>query len=539
MSVLLVPSGDAGPSLGDLVADWMEASLVHGPGDLRGQPYRLDDEKRAILWRCYEVWPPDHPEAGRRRFRRAAISLRKGSAKTELGAAIAAAELAPDAPVRFTGWERVKGAPVPVGGPVTNPYIPMLAYTEEQSSDLAYAALVVMLSEGPLADLFDFTLERVMRRTGDGKALALANAPDARDGALTTFELFDETHRLTLPRQREAHRTMLANLPKRKLADPWALEVTTAPAPGEGSVAEQTMEYARQVADGTIADARLFFFHRQASETHDLTTPEGVRAAVIEASGPTASWSDIDGIAGQWNDPTADRTYLARVWLNQLVKPSQAAFDAVRFGELKRAAYLPAEGAAITLGLDGSKSGDWTALVGTEVATGFQWPIGIWDPKDFGGEIPRTMVDAAVDEAMTTWSVARFYCDPPYWREELAAWSGRYGEDVVMPWETYRSRPMGSAVRDYEVAIASGALSWGGTDPRFAASLGNCHRRDLAVRDDKGARLWTVGKERGDSPHKIDPTVAAILSWQARMGCIAAGALVVAEPVTVEFIPFE
>ena len=45
-------------SLGPLVALWMEQSLVHGPGDRRGQPYRLGNEKKALLSRIYEIWPP-------------------------------------------------------------------------------------------------------------------------------------------------------------------------------------------------------------------------------------------------------------------------------------------------------------------------------------------------------------------------------------------------------------------------------------------------------------------------------------------------
>ena len=52
--------------------------------------------------------------------------------------------------------------------------------------------------------------------------------------------------------------------------------------------------------------------------------------------------------------------------------------------------------------------------------------------------------------------------------------------------------------------------------------FGTAQRRDLAVRDDKGERLWTIQKERPDSPHKIDAAVAAILSWEARTGAIAA-----------------
>ncbi len=70
---------------------------MHGPGDLRGQPAQLDDEKRALVYRMYEIYPPEHPEAGRRRFKRVALSLAKGLAKTEFTAWISAAELRPDA----------------------------------------------------------------------------------------------------------------------------------------------------------------------------------------------------------------------------------------------------------------------------------------------------------------------------------------------------------------------------------------------------------------------------------------------------------
>jgi phage terminase large subunit-like protein len=135
-----------------------------------------------------------------------------------------------------------------------------VAYTEEQSEDLAYGALRVILELSDVAEDFDIGLERILRKGGDGKAVALATAPDARDGARTTFQHFDETHRFTLPRLVQAHRAMLANIPKRRLADAWSLETTTAPEPGTGSVAEATMNYAKAVAVGTITDSRLFFY---------------------------------------------------------------------------------------------------------------------------------------------------------------------------------------------------------------------------------------------------------------------------------------
>jgi hypothetical protein len=262
---------DPWPTLGPLVCEFIEENLVFGPGDLRGQPAVIDDEKKALIWRMYEVYPQGHALAGRRRFKRVGLSLAKGLAKTEFAAWIAACELHYEAPVRCIGFDK-RGNPI--GGPVTDPYIPMVAYTEEQSDELAYGALKAILEESPIRDDFDIGIERIMRWHGDGKAVSLSSSPSARDGARTTFQLADETHWWTNPKLIKAHQTMMANLPKRKLSDAWALEVTTAPELGSGSVAESTMDYARTIKEGRIKDSRLFYFHRQASDEHDLDTEE-------------------------------------------------------------------------------------------------------------------------------------------------------------------------------------------------------------------------------------------------------------------------
>jgi hypothetical protein len=522
MTVLMVPPiTDEWPTLGPQVCDFIEGYLVFGPGDLRGQPARLDDEKRALVYRMYEVYPQGHPQAGRRRFKRAALSLRKGRAKSEFAAWIAACELHQHGPVRCDGWDAY-GRPVGVG--VTDPYVPLVAYTEEQSDELVYGALRVILSYSSLADDFDIGMERILRKGGDGKAVSLATAPDARDGARTTFQVFDETHRFTLPRLRMAHRTMMANIPKRKLSDAWSLETTTAPAPGEGSVAEDTMDYARQVADGKIADSRLFFFHRQASDLHDLTTPEGVRAAVLEASGPVAVWSDIEGIVEQWQDPTADRSYLERVWLNRLVRASDRAFDALRWKELALPDYAPPDGDMITIGFDGSRYHDATGLVATHVESGYQWVLGVWEHPHgvTEWEVPVDEVEAAVEEAFMRWDVWRMYADPPYWETYVAKWAGQYGDKRVLEWWTNRVRPMAYAVKSYANAIISGELTHDG-NPHFARHIGNACRRILTLRDENGMALWTIYKERPDSPHKIDLAMAAALSWEARNDALASG----------------
>lgn len=511
------------PTLGPQVCDWMEAELCFGPGDLLGQPLVLDDEKRALIYRMYEVFPQTHELGGRRRFRRCAISLRKGLAKTELAALIAAAELHPDAPVRCVGWKNKK----PIGGPVRDPFVVLVAYTEEQSDELAYGALKAILEESACGKDFDIGLERIMRKDGHGKAVSLSSSPNARDGARTTWQCFDETHRHTLPRLKQAHQTMMANLPKRKLADAWALEITTAPEPGAGSIAEATMDYAKQVADGAIADANLFFFHRQASDEHDLTTREGARAAVVEASGAAAVWSDIDGVVNLWSDPTTDRAYWERVWCNRLVQGSSQAFDVLQWNKLAKSRTVP-DGSLITLGFDGAMFHDSTGLVATEVKTGYQWTIAVWERPVNASEwqVPTADVDAKVRETFRRYQVWRLYADPPYWQAWIAQWAGdpAMGSERVIEWWTNRRKPMTYALEAFNSAILESTISHAG-DPVMTKHLGNSRKHELNEKDEQGKAMWLIRKERPDSPHKIDLAMAAVLSWEARNDAIAAGAI--------------
>lgn len=83
--LLVVPGPDPEPwpTLGPQVCDFIEERGVYGPGSLQGQPYVIDPEFRAFLYRSHEVYPKGHPWAGRRRFKRVGLSVRKGLAKTE------------------------------------------------------------------------------------------------------------------------------------------------------------------------------------------------------------------------------------------------------------------------------------------------------------------------------------------------------------------------------------------------------------------------------------------------------------------------
>ncbi|GAB3817695.1 hypothetical protein [Micromonospora zhanjiangensis] len=77
-------------------------------------------------------------------------------------------------------------------------------------------------------------------------------------------------------------------------------------------------------------------------------------------------------------------------------------------------------------------------------------------------------------------------------------------------------------MRAYKTAQTSGAVTHRG-DGDLARHIGNARRGDLKILDDDDTPLWTIYKERPDSPLYIDLAMAGCLSWQARLDAMAKG----------------
>lgn len=538
--LLVVPGPDPEPwpTLGPQVCSLIEETAVYGPGSLQGMPYVIDPEFRAFIYRAFEVFPKGHPWEGRRRFKRVGLSVRKGLAKTEKMALLAYAELHPDGPTRFDGWD---ASGEPVGRPVRAPYIPMLAVTVEQVEELAYGALTYIIENGTDAELFDVSQERIVRLDdhgrADGKAVPLANSPGGRDGARTTMNCFDEPHRLYLPRQLEAHSTMDANLPKRPLDDPWSLYVGTAGELGQGSVAEQIHTEAEQIRDGKIERPDLFYLYRTDDGGHDLKVKAERIAAVAEATGPAGEFGpgQFDEIASKWDRPKADGAYLERVWLNRWVKSGRQAFDTKRWSQLQFVGGIPdgkprgriPKGAKVGVGFDGARRRDSVGFVITDLATGTQELAAQWErplgPEGEDWEVPEDEVNQAADEIFSGYRVWRLYADPPYWVTEVGAWAGKH-QGRVEEWWTNRFKTAAFAVRAYQEAMASGAVGWTAEDPLhadFARHIANAGQVRTNFVDDEGEPLFILGKIHPD--RKFDFAMAGMLSWQAYLDAVKAG----------------
>ena len=536
MATLVVPRFDGltpNPSLGYWVCEFIEKRCVFGPGSLEGQQARLDDEKRGLIYSFYEIHPEDHPMGGNRVYDRCSVELRKGVAKTELAAWVTYAELHPEGPVRFNGWDDY-GRPLR-GRAVRGPYIPMLATAEEQVQELAFGVLKWIVEHSEDWHMFDSTLERIIRLgpsgTNDGMAVPVSNAPSTRDGARTSFQHFDEPHQITLPRQRAAVETMLENLHKRQLETPWALYTSTAGSPGQGSVQEDVRNEAELMNEGRAPDSSLFFFSRWASvDDHpDLSTVEKRVEAIKDATGPVGEWGkgQFLRIAKDYERVGVDRAFWERVWLNRWRKSSTGAYNVKKAKELALDEVIPRDG-FVGLGFDGARRKDATAIVITEIFTGRQQLVAIWErPEDAKEwECPVGEVLDKMDEVFRYYEVWRAYCDPPYWVEQVSHWAGKW-PDQVAEWWMNQQRKAAYMARAYGEAIDGGHLHVCGTaDQRqdLLRHIGNTGRKELKINDDEGQPLWILQKQDGQEQNKIDACAAGNLSWQAKLDAVAAGA---------------
>lgn len=300
-------------SLGDVVAEWIEATCCHGPGDVYGEAVRLTPEEHAFLEAAYAI----DRETGRRMIDTAGYSRRKGTRKSELGAWLVCAETVGPSRAYLDAGE-------PVARPPHDPAVICAATTEDQG-DLVYGAFRAIVKASPvLAPMFDVGLEVTYLVDQPGKVeLIQSRNAAALDGARPTFEVGDESH-LWLPMLHETYATLRRNLRKRRQAQPWVFLPTTAYGKGQESIAE-LLHTAAGVKSGQTVVGRLLFDHREASRKWDLEDPTQLRLAIEEAGGD-AHWSDVESIAADHDEATSPVWEFRRYWLNQPSEPDEESW---------------------------------------------------------------------------------------------------------------------------------------------------------------------------------------------------------------------
>lgn len=549
---------DKNRSLGLLAVWFIETFVQHGRGDITGQFVEYGDEYAGFIIDCYAL-----DKKGKRLYNSAFFSRPKGADKSGLAAALCLFEAF--GPCRFDGWaeggetftflgQTYEYSPgEPMGRTITQPIIRILA-TEEGQTGNVYDSVYFNLThdDAPLNALVkgygvDAGLTRVKLPDG-GSIQPMSSGAASKDGGLETFVVFDESHLYNNPRLREMHNTVTQNLSKRKaIADPWYIETTTMYQPGQESVAEQTYDLADLIQEGRTRRKRLLFDHRW-GELGDGLPLEGeseedyearVYAAFEEAYGETAFYNEIPAKVDDFFDPRKKQANIRRFFLNAITEADNAWLSIIewnsiglkdRFRAAKKSGekfswHPPRKGEKITLGFDGARSDDATALIACRIADGYTWPVLIEEPPDSEEAddwvVDQHKVDKYVRATFAKFDVVGFFADPPYWQDYIEAWAKDFGDKVTvkagrdMPFHFYTNnhKMQAMAVERAHTAIVTRQITHS-NDPQFTRHVRNARVWEKSTGD-------VIGKDKRGSKNKMDAAVAMVLALEARARYIA------------------
>lgn len=492
-------------TLGPVVTDWIQRHCVIPDGPHMGEPFVLTDEMVAFVNNFYAV----DVKAQRWAFPRGAQLMRPQKwGKGPFSAALICAEAAgPVLPVFDENGELVSGRAW------DTPWIQVTAVSEDQTANVFRALLpMIQLSDSLNMEIADTGLTRV-NLPGGGYIEPVTASARSRLGQRITFAVQDEVHSWV----QTNGGLQLADNQRRNLAGMGGrfIETTNAYDPVENSVAQRTFEN----EPGVLLDDR--------EPVAGSVRNKRERRKVLKQVYGDSWWVDLDRIEDEIDALVShgDGAQAERFFLNRKIASEGAAFDVEAFKKLAKAKYRPAQGAVVVMGVDGARHDDAIAVVATEVKTGFQWVVKVIErPEGAGDDYEHDLneVDGAVSEVFGEFNVWRMYCDP-HWLELLVEkWQNRYGQKVVLEWLTNAPRKIGWAVRNYQQAIGAGDLSHDGSDV-LVRHVANARKKMLNVRDDDERLMHTLSKVAYRSALKIDAAMAAVVSWEARGDCIAAG----------------
>jgi phage terminase large subunit-like protein len=520
------PEGLPERTLGWQVLQWTADYLLQPDGPNAGEPWRFTPEQaRFVLW-WYAI-----DERGRFLYRYGMFRRMKGHGKDPLGAALCCVEFI--GPCRFGGWK-------PNGEPKVTPHSAAWIQTAAVSRDQTRNTMTLfpgMISRKAIEEYsVEIGKEIIYAHQGRCRIEAVTSSARSLEGQRTSFTLKNETHHWH--KNNEGHDMSAAiarNAAKSRDGSSRVLAISNAHGLGEDSDAERDHTAFRS---GKAADT--LYDSLEAPEGLDLDNDDDLREGLLAARGDS-DWLDVDRLMSEIRDPRTTESVARRFYLNQIHASDERAFDMAAWSRNVRephqvvngvvqSTYMPAAGALITLGFDGSRGEDATAIVGTEVSTGFQWLAGLWEkpPNRPDWEVSRAEVDARIRELKATYNVWRLTGDKWDWDETFDRWRGDFGknsrnEDVVIPYPQNAQR-QAAMIMPYADAIANGDLTHSG-DPRYTRHVGNAIRKAVAGPSEDGFPLWRIYKEHWQSPNKIDAAQAGGMSWHGRLSAIAAGVL--------------
>lgn len=509
-------------SLGWGIFNWWATYVKTPGGDHAGTAFMPTMEQvRFILW-WYAV-----DENGKYTYRNGVFRRMKGHGKDPLAAAIALAELC--GPVAFSGFDKNGD---PVGKPRHAAWIQIVAVSQDQTKN-TFRLFPVMISK-KLKEDFGLEINKfIIYSAAGGQIEANTSSPASMEGNRPTFVIRNETQNWR--DAEDGHE--LANVIEgnvTKIPGSRTLSICNAHIPGLDSQAERDYETWQDVQSGKAVDVGTLYDALEApagtpiseipSEKED---PEGYAAGVqklregIEIARGDSRWLPVDEIIRSVLDIKNPVTESRRKFLNQVNAHEDSWIAPNEWDRLALTDPLFAlkKGDRITLGFDGSKSNDWTALVACRVDDGMLFLIKTWDPeKQTSGEIPREDVDAVVRSCFERYDVVAFRADVKEFEAYVDQWSRDFKKQIKV--NASPNNPIAFDMRGQTKRFALDCERFlDAVLEREVNHDGNPVLRQHVLNARRHPTTFdaiSIRKASKDSGKKIDSAVCAVLSFGAR-----------------------
>jgi hypothetical protein len=514
-----------------VVPAWVEAHCVVPAGFLRGAPFKHYDWQLWCTLNHYRVKPGIDPydengyplRGAAFHYRRFQVMAPQKVGKGPWTATLACVEGVGPALLAgwagkddgyacadhgcHCGWEYPYDPGEPMGMPWVTPLIQLLATSEDQV-DNVYRPLKAMAKAGPLADQM-LVREGFIRLPDDGRIDVVTSSARSRLGNPITAYFQDESQLYTVQNKMvsvaETQRRGAAGMGGR------GGETTNCYDPSEQSVAQRTHE----------SRAKDIFKFYEPPPTGLKYTVRAERRRIHSFNYKGSKHVNIDSIEGEAAElAEKDPGQAERFYGNRIVAGLGTWMNMDRWEGRKAPREVPT-GSSIVLGLDGSDVDDWTGIR-AQTRDGYQFtpvtPGGptVWDPAQFGGQVPRLEVHAAVEWLFTNFEVIRFYFDPPYWETEGDTWAELYGDRKVLRFETYRPVQMHAACERLLTDVVK--ADSGFTQDGCETTLQHMRSARKAQRPSNRYVLTKPGDGR-----KIDMAVVSVITNEAAGDAIADG----------------
>lgn len=509
---------DPNHTLGFLQTDWIEQHCLVPGGVFEGEEFVLNG------WQLYctvtharirpdAVYDPSRLAAPFY-YRRSVVVGPQKSGKSPWGAATVLVEAV--GPSTFAGWatgdevyrcsenhcgcgwEYFYQPGEAMGLPRRKALVALVALAEAQTANV-FEPLRSMILTGPLQE-FMKVRGNFVRLPNEGEIQAVTSKAGTKLGRPYTFALGDESGLYTAGNKvLNAWQTIRRGVTGMQGR---TMELTNAWDPMDNSAAQQA-------AESRTGDINFYYQKPPAELDYKRKADRRKIHRLVYKDSPWVDPSLIDKEADELVE--TDPTQAERFFGNRLVQ-GLGSFLTEELWE-KRFAEVASTERRICLGFDGSRSDDWTALR-AETIDGYRFtptygpdkrPT-FWDPAEWGGEIPRGEVAAAVDEVMRTYKVDRMYVDPRHWETQADAWALEFGEKKVIPWYTNRITQMHEALTRYLTDLSEGSTNH---DQDKTAQLHALAARKVAKPGDR----YVLGKH--SEKQKIDILMADILGHEA------------------------